>query len=46
MKNKMAIIGQGFSNPKIREESILNVISNFIYPIDIKVKYGSLKMTI
>ncbi len=41
MKNKMAVIGQGFSNPKIREESILNVISNFIYPIDIKIKYGS-----
>lgn len=41
MKNKMTVIGQSFSNPKIREESILNVISNLIYPIDIKVKYGS-----
>ncbi|MBG5920962.1 hypothetical protein P2E05_13670 [Providencia stuartii] len=39
MKNKMAVMGQGFSNPKVREESILNVISDFIYPIDVKVKY-------
>ncbi|AMG66537.1 hypothetical protein [Providencia stuartii] len=40
MKNKMAVMGQGFSNPKIRKGSILNVISNFIYFIDITAKYN------
>lgn len=40
MKNKMAVMGQCFSNPKIRKGSILNIISNFIYCIDITAKYN------
>lgn len=40
MKNKIAVMGQGFSNPKIRKGSILNIISNFIYFIDITEKYN------
>ncbi|EMI8339185.1 hypothetical protein ACLHVA_003376 [Proteus mirabilis] len=40
MKNKMTVMGQGFAHLEIRSGNILNVISDFIYFIDITAKYN------
>lgn len=40
MKNKMAVMGQGFAHPEIWNANILNVTSDFIYFIDITTKYN------
>ncbi len=40
MRNKMAVMGQGFAHPEIRSGNILNVISDFICFIYMVLKYN------